>query len=78
MAKVYITIQENKIVATPVGYCKSVKDRFRSFGGAQKPWVWDGESWVIDGAKSVSYWAEKVKTMFFGWKVNPAEIHDAR
>jgi hypothetical protein len=73
MATVIIEISAEKITAVPVGYDKNTKIQFSNFGGAQKPWKWDGEKWEIDGAEKVAYWKERVEKMFAGWKVSPAQ-----
>lgn len=78
MASVQISITSEKITATPVGFDKNIKNQFASFGGAQKPWKWDGSQWTMDGAEKVEYWAGKVKTMFSSWKNDPSETIDHR
>ena len=76
--KVYINITATEITATPAGYDKAVKAQFASFGGAQKPFKWNGTAWVIEGSDKVAYWADRVSAMFIGWKTSPAVYNDLR
>lgn len=78
MVTIRIRIEKTKIVATPSCYDKRIKQQFAAFGGAQKPFDWNGTSWVIDGEDRVSYWSDRVKKMFDTWKENPCEVIDAR
>lgn len=76
--KVYINITAESITATPAGYDKAVKAQFASFGGAQKPFKWNGTAWVIEGSEKVAYWADRVSAMFSTWKTSPAVYNDLR